>query len=280
MTIDKLRSHFFYVILIFLLVSFLTPDLVSCWGRNNARQKGEEKDLYKILELPKNASKNDIKRQYRKLTRKYHPDVNPNEKERFTNIAEAYEILSDDKKRRIYDRQGYQAAKEADMHGEGHGGGDPFADIFSSFFGGGRARHENKHEDVRVKLRVSLKDLFIGREISFHFSKNVVCPHCRGSGAESDEDVKQCGRCGGQGVILERQQIAPGFVQQFQRQCPSCNGKGKTITRNCHLCQGEKIVKGLEEMSVFVEKGMKDGQEIVGFNLLRSFKMQGKSLRI
>ena len=124
-------------------------------------------------------------------------------------------------------------------------------------------KHENKHDDVRIRLRVSLKDLFIGRELNFQFSKNVVCPHCRGTGADSENDVTQCNRCGGQGVILERQQIAPGFVQQFQRQCPKCNGKGKIISKKCHVCSGDKIVPGLEELSVYVEKGMKDGQEIV-----------------
>lgn len=90
-----------------------------------------------------------------------------------------------------------------------------------------------------------------------------MCPHCRGSGADSHEDVSQCTRCNGQGIVIERQQIAPGFVQQFQQKCPKCNGKGKMVKKNCHVCQAKKIVKGLEELTVYIEKGMQNGHEIV-----------------
>ncbi len=90
-----------------------------------------------------------------------------------------------------------------------------------------------------------------------------MCPHCRGSGADSFDDVTTCDRCGGQGVVLERHQIAPGFIQQFQQQCPKCKGKGKMIKKNCHVCQARKIVKGLEELTLYIEKGMPNGAEIV-----------------
>lgn len=99
--------------------------------------------------------------------------------------------------------------------------------------------------------------------MEYTYTRHVVCPHCRGSGADSHDDIVECDRCGGKGHILQRQQIAPGFVQTFQSQCPKCNGKGKMVGKKCHVCQGEKRVKGLEELNVFIEKGMPNGHEMV-----------------
>lgn len=95
------------------------------------------------------------------------------------------------------------------------------------------------------------------------YTRNTVCPHCRGTGGDSHDDVVLCDKCNGQGMILERQQIAPGFVQQFQKVCPKCNGKGKMVNKTCHVCQGKKIVKGMEELTIYIEKGMSNGSEIV-----------------
>jgi len=234
---------------------------VNSWGSRN-KQPEEQKDLYKLLELGKNAKIEEIKKQYRLLTRKYHPDKPTGDKEKYTEINEAYEILSDPNKRRIYDTRGYEAAKRADLHDQQDDG-----DIFSSFFGG-QMRKEKKMDDQRIKIRVTLSDLYNGKELSFKYTKNIICPHCRGTGAESDEDIHVCQKCGGQGVILERQQIAPGFIQQFQKQCPKCGGKGKTVTRGCHICSSNRIVPTYEEMSVYIEKGMSEGQEIVRKNIL------------
>lgn len=230
--------------------------LICCWGSQN-KKKEPEKDLYSILELKKNVKQEDIKRQYRSMAKKYHPDKNPEYKDKYTEINEAYEILSDQKKRRIYDTRGYQAAKSADMQND-----DDDGDIISNFFGGGGRRRQNKMEDQKIKLKVSLKDLYNGRELEFKFTRNVICPHCRGTGADSDDDIHVCDKCGGQGVTIERQQIAPGYVQQFQRACPKCGGKGKTIRKSCHVCQSSKIIPSLEDMSVYIEKGMKNDQEI------------------
>lgn len=248
----------YFLVLLIASISFLS--LVSCWGFGGGQQerkKGPEKDLYKVLEITKRATKEEIKKAYRTLTRKYHPDRNPEYKEKYTEINEAYEILSDQKKRRVYDTRGYQAAKSADSQGD-----NDDVDLISSFFGGG-GRRMNKNEDTRIKLKVSLKDLYNGKELSFKYTRNIICPHCRGTGADSDDDIKVCEKCQGQGVILERQQIAPGYIQQFQRQCPKCGGKGKTIRRSCHVCSGNKIVPNIEDMSIYVEKGMTDGQDIV-----------------
>lgn len=226
-----------------------------------AKQKEEQKDLYKILELEKKATKEEIKKQYRKLSRKYHPDRNPDSKELFTDISEAYEILSDTKKRRVYDTKGYSAAKNYGDNDQGHDD----MDILSRFFGGGM-RRENKLEDMRIKMKVSLKNLYIGKEFSFKYTKNIICPHCRGVGADSDRDIHTCSKCGGQGVVMETRQLAPGYIQQFQKQCTSCGGKGRVINKTCHVCNGDKIIPSIESLSVYIEKGMKNGQEIVSYN--------------
>ena len=233
------------------------------WGnRGGNREKGPEKDLYKVLEISKQSTKEEIKKAYKKLSRKYHPDLNKNNKEKFVEINEAYEILSNVNKRRVYDTRGYQEAKNAGNENEGEGGD---MDIFSSFFGGGRGKKENRNEDQRIKLKVSLSDLYNGRELSYKYTRNIICPHCRGTGADSEDDIKVCTKCGGQGMVIERQQIAPGYIQQFQRQCPKCGGVGKMINKSCHVCNSSKIVPSIEDMSVYVEKGMTEGQEIVSF---------------
>lgn len=244
------------VICIFINIVLL--NMTIQWGSRQNKQPEEKKDLYGILELNKRASQEDIKSQYRKLTRKYHPDKKDGNLEKFRDISEAYEILSDSNKRRIYDTRGYEAAKNSNSP---NGQNEDEDDVFSSFFGG-RMRKENKMDDQRIKIRVGLSDLYSGKEFFFKFSKNIICPHCRGSGAESDDDVQVCQKCGGNGIIIERQQLGPGFVQQFQRTCPKCGGKGRTVTKSCHVCNSEKIIPTIEEMSIYVEKGMSNGQEI------------------
>lgn len=222
-----------------------------------------EKDLYKILGVKRDASTTEIKRKYRQLSRQYHPDKNKSKEaaEKYVEINEAYEVLSDNKKRRLYDRGGMDAVnKNTQME---DAGGDPF-DIFN-IFGGGRRRHhrDNRDEDLRIKIRATLKDLYLGKEYEFIYTRYGMCPHCRGSGADSPDDVTTCDKCNGQGMIVERKQIGPGFFQQFQTNCPKCGGKGKMVKKECHICKGNKIMKGLEELSVFIEKGMENGAEIV-----------------
>lgn len=231
---------------------------VKTWGRQPPKKEEVKKDLYKLMELTKKATKEEIKKQYRKLTRKLHPDTNPNQRDLFTEVTEAYEILSDPKKRRIYDTKGYTAAKEFNPNEQNHQ-----HDMFSNFFGGGRG--ENKNDDLRIKLKVSLKDLYNGVEFEYKYTRNIICPHCRGTGADSEDDVHVCNKCGGQGVVLERRQIAPGYIQQFQMQCNNCGGRGKIIRKECHVCRSKKIMSNIEDLSVYVEKGMKNGQEIVKF---------------
>ena len=221
-----------------------------------------EKDLYKILGVKRDATSNEIKHKYRQLSKIYHPDKNKSKdaEEKYKEINEAYEILHDNKKRRLYDRGGIDAVNRAQQQGDE--GGDPF-DIFSHIFGGGGSRRrENRSNDVKIKVRTTLKDLYTGREYEFTYTRSAMCPHCRGSGADSYEDIEKCSKCNGQGVTMETRQIGPGFIQQFQKQCPKCNGKGKIIKKKCSECHGNKIVKTLEEMTLYIEKGMENGNEI------------------
>ena len=221
-----------------------------------------EKDLYKILGVKRDATSNEIKHKYRQLSKIYHPDKNKSKdaEEKYKEINEAYEILHDNKKRRLYDRGGIDAVNRAQQQGDE--GGDPF-DIFSHIFGGGGSRRrENRSNDVKIKVRTTLKDLYTGREYEFTYTRSAMCPHCRGSGADSYEDVEKCTRCNGQGVVMETRQIGPGFIQQFQSECPRCKGKGKITKKLCHECHGNKVVKTLEEMTLYIEKGMENGNEI------------------
>ena len=225
------------------------------------------RDFYKILEVPRSATDAQIKKAYRKMSMKYHPDKNDGSKEaeaRFQDVAAAYEVLSDKEKRRIFDSQGEEGLKQ--RGNGGGGGGSPF-DIFSQFFGGG-ARHsggqhgEQRGPEVLLELPVRLEDLYTGRTITVDMKQQVVCSHCRGSGAESDEDVSTCPKCQGRGKTITVQQLMPGFVQQVQTICDKCSGKGKVVKRKCSRCGGRKLESGHKSLDIPVEAGMPAGEKI------------------
>jgi len=221
-------------------------------------------DYYKLLGLHRSASEQDIKKAYKKLSRKYHPDKNkePGAEEKFVQVAHAYEVLSDPEKKNIYDRHGEEGLK---MH-EGQGGGyhDPF-DVFQNFFGGGgRRRNEaRKGPTTMSEFEVSLADAYSGNSIEFMINKRILCDHCRGTGAASDRDIKTCPGCNGQGVKLQRTQVFPGMFAQTQVQCNECNGKGKVITRPCPHCGGNKVTDHTGHYTLDVEPGMPEGHETV-----------------
>ncbi|CAO3621411.1 unnamed protein product [Cunninghamella blakesleeana] len=227
------------------------------------------RDYYEVLDVPRDAPKSQIKKHYKKLSRVYHPDKNPNNKEaeaKFMELSDAYAVLIDDEKQSIYNRYGEEGIKQ---HNAGNGGGgspfqNPF-DIFSHFFGGGHqgGHQEKKGPDLKIDLEVTLEDLYNGANIELDISKQVICDHCHGNGARKSEDIVTCSVCQGQGVRIQRVQIAPGMVQQFQQQCDHCGGVGKTIKHKCPSCQGNKVRRGNEQYSVHIEKGMVDGQTMV-----------------
>ena len=140
------------------------------------------------------------------------------------------------------------------------GGGDDDDDRHQGR--GNRGRGMRKAPPLVVKLRLSLEELYVGKEIHFLISKATICDHCRGSGAEDPDDLVRCPHCRGQGHVVRRQQVAPGFVQQFQMQCDHCRGSGEFIKNKCHVCRGSKIKDGYEKMVIWIEKGMINGEKI------------------
>jgi len=206
-----------------------------------------------------------IKKAYRKLSMKYHPDKNkdPGAKDKFSEVSTAYEVLSDTEKRRIYDQQGEEGVKRHEQ-GRGGGGSNPF-DMFSQFFGGrrGGGDGENKGPEIKLDLEVTLKDLYLGKQVEVLSLRQILCRQCGGSGARNPSDVKRCDACGGSGLRVVRQQIAPGFVQQMQTHCNECGGKGKIVAHKCDKCHGSKVQSGSQTVQVEVERGAPDGHEIV-----------------
>ena len=193
------------------------------------------KDYYYFLGIPKDASAEDIKKAYRKLSLKYHPDKNPGDKsaeEKFKEVAEAYEVLSDEQKRARYDQFGHDAP--GGFGGFSGGFSDPF-DIFSSFggfggFGGQRGPRANRGSDLRVKVKLSLKDIASGVEKKIKVNKFVACSHCRGTGADGGTAYETCSTCKGSGVVTRVMNTILGQMQT-QTTCSTCNGEGKTITK-------------------------------------------------
>jgi len=227
-------------------------------------------DYYDLLGVSRDATDSQIKKAYRKLSLKYHPDKDPSPeaKQKFVELANAYEVLGDDEKRRIYDQYGEEGLK----HNGQQNFHNPF-DIFSAFGGGGGGfnfrsnqgggqMQQNKGPDLEVELEVSLKDLYLGRVIDVAHRKQSLCHKCRGTGAKKASDVATCGGCKGTGMKVKVQQLGPGFVQQTQTVCDECGGKGKKVTSTCPHCAGRKVEVGEDNLMVSVERGMVDGEKI------------------
>jgi len=225
------------------------------------------KDYYSVLGVARDASPSQIKKSYRELSLKYHPDKNPGDKtaaDKFVEIGNAYEVLSDEEKRRIYDQYGEDGLKQ------GGGGGFKFTnpfDIFSNFgFGGGQHQQhaeQRKGPNVEIPLEVTLKELYLGAEINVGHKKQVLCHKCRGTGAKDPDDVHVCPECKGSGTKVYTQQLGPGFITQTQKTCERCNGKGKVIKSTCPFCAGKKTSVDDSTFRVEVERGMPDGHSIV-----------------
>jgi len=225
-------------------------------------------DFYELLGVPRDASESQIKKAYRKLSLKYHPDKDPSDeaKKKFTEVSNAYEVLGDEEKRRIYDQYGEEGLKQGGQQNFHN----PF-DIFSSFGGGGfnfrsnqgGGQMQNKGPDLEIELEVTLKDLYLGKIFDVAHRKQTLCHKCRGTGAKKASDVTTCSGCKGTGMKIKVQQLGPGFVQQTQTVCDECGGKGKKVTSTCPHCGGKKVEVGEESLMVALERGMKDGEKIV-----------------
>ncbi|KAG5513522.1 hypothetical protein PMAC_000954 [Pneumocystis sp. 'macacae'] len=223
---------------------------------------------YDVLEVRPDAGENDLKKAYRKLALKYHPDKNPAAGDKFKEISHAYEVLSDPQKREIYDRYG-----EEGLLGDGSSGmsGMNAEDIFSQFFGGSMfggstnrgSTGPRKGKDLVHPLKVSLEDLYKGKVSKLALQKHVMCSKCDGRGGREGA-VRQCSTCNGTGHKTVTRALGP-MIQRFQTVCPDCNGEGEHIRDKdrCKECKGKKTVSERKLLSVHVDKGMKEGQKIV-----------------
>lgn len=224
----------------------------------------KETGFYDTLGVKPSASAEELKKAYRKLALKYHPDKNPTEGEKFKQISQAYEVLSDAQKRQVYDRGGEAAIKEGGTSG-GCGGFSSPMDLFDMFFGGGGRMHrERKGKNIVHQLSVSLEDLYNGATKKLSVQKNVICEKCEGRGGRKGA-VEVCATCRGSGVQVRLHQLIPGMMQQISTICGSCKGQGQRLNHRdrCKVCGGRKILRNKKVLEVHIEKGMKDGRKIV-----------------
>lgn len=229
-----------------------------------------EKDYYELLEVDKNASADEIKRSFRKLAMKYHPDRNPGDKEaeqRFKEINEAYEVLKDDQKRAAYDRYGHQAFQSGMGGGNPFGGGfgfnaedlsDLFSNVFNDFMGGGmRSARKNgpkRGEDLSYALEISLEEAFTGVEKEIAVRTTQTCEKCSGHGTADGKEAPACDMCHGSGKVRTQQ----GGFFVFETVCPRCRGEGKVVKDKCRECHGEGVVRVEKSLKVKVPAGVED----------------------
>ncbi len=218
-------------------------------------------DYYEVLGLKKGASKEEIKKAYKKLAKKYHPDLAKEEgsEEKFKKISEAYAVLSDDKKRQHYDQFGdsefHQRYSQEDIF-RGFGG---FDDIFDMFFGG-RRRKQNRGKDLRADVTIKFEDAAFGTEKTVQISKQSTCDACSGSGSE-DGKTKKCGTCHGQGQV-QRQTRTPFGVFSQVSTCPECRGQGQEILNPCTKCVGQGRVQKKEKIKIKIPVGIDEGSHL------------------
>lgn len=230
-----------------------------------------ERDYYEVLGVSKSASEDEIKKAYRSLAKKYHPDVSTEENaaEKFKEVQKAYDCLSDPAKRENYDRFGTEDPNQfggfggaSGFNGAGFGG---FEDIFSSFFGGGRTRSNpnapQKGSDIRTKVELTFEEAAFGVKKAMNLTRYEECTSCGGTGAYSKNDISTCSRCHGTGRVIMEQQTILGRMQT-ETTCPDCRGKGKKITKHCEHCHGEGRIKKTSKINVTIPAGIDNEQTL------------------
>ena len=230
-----------------------------------------KRDYYEVLGVDRNADAATIKKAYRQLAKKYHPDMNPGDKEaeqKFKEAAEAYSVLSDDNKRRQYDQFGHAAFEQG---GGGAGGfdfngadmGDIFGDIFGDLFGGGSRRRANngpmKGANLRASVRITFEEAVFGCEKELELSLKDECTNCHGTGAKPGTSPETCPKCGGRGQVVMTQQSLFGMVQNVTT-CPDCGGTGKIIKEKCTSCGGSGYTSSRKKIKVSIPPGIDNGQ--------------------
>ena len=228
-------------------------------------------EYYDRLGVSKDASQDEIKRAYRKMSKKYHPDINkePGAEEKYKEIQEAYETLSDAQKRAAYDQYGPDGANGFGGQGsfggfDGGAGFGGFEDIFSSFFGGGATRNPNaprQGDDLQYRVNLSFEEAVFGAEKEIHYNREVTCKTCSGSGAKPGTSPVTCGRCHGHGVINVDTQTPLGMMRR-QVTCDVCHGTGQEIKDPCPTCRGTGREKQSHTVSVKIPAGVETGQQI------------------
>ncbi len=226
-----------------------------------------EKDYYKILGVDRNATKEEIKRAYRELAKKYHPDLHPENRkeyeEKFKEISEAYEVLMDDEKRRIYDQYGAEGVKFGpqgfDWNNFTHF--DDISDLFNQFFrdfGFGTVFEESKN--IQTYVDIDLRDAYFGTEKTITYEREITCPDCNGTGAKNGK-TKKCPTCNGTGQVRDVKNM--GFMQYVSvHPCPTCRGKGYIIEEKCPRCKGKGIITVQEKIRVTIPKGVENGTKL------------------
>jgi len=228
----------------------------------------KETEFYDRLGVSPDASTEQIKKAYRKMAMKLHPDRNPGDKsaeEKFKALGEAYDTLSDEKKRKIYDRYGKKGLEEGGF--QSRSASDIFSQFFGpgfSFFGGGDDSDGPKRgEDSVNPLNVTLEDLYNGKKSHIAVTRNVLCSECHGSGCKSGKSAQKCKTCDGRGICLITRRMGP-MIQQMQTTCKDCHGTGESISDKdrCSHCRGNHVVSERKVLEINVEPGMKDNQRI------------------
>ncbi len=234
----------------------------------------DKRDYYEVLGVDKNVTEAELKKAYRKVAKKYHPDTNPGDKEaeaKFKEAAEAYAVLSDPEKRSQYDRYGHAAFDQ--NGGGGFGGfgfdmsdmGDIFGDIFGDMFGGGSQRRQSngpmKGANIKTTVRVKFEDAVFGTTQDLELPLKDECQACNGTGAQPGHQPETCTKCGGKGQVVYTQQSLFGVVRNVQV-CPECSGSGKVIKYKCSQCAGTGYVKSKKKIQVQVPAGIDNGQSI------------------
>lgn len=238
-----------------------------------------KRDYYEVLGVSKDADDKEIKKAYRKIAIKFHPDKNPEDKEaeeKFKEAAEAYEVLSNNEKRARYDRFGHAGVSG---NGGGFSGGgmnmedifEQFGDIFGDrgspfeafFRGGGRSRRSSgqRGSNLRIKVPMTLEEIVNGTTKKIKVKKQVSCDQCNGSGAKDDSSKQTCQTCGGAGMV---RQVRSTFLGQMQTTttCPNCNGAGEVITANCSKCKGDGRIYGEETLAIDIPAGVEEGMQL------------------
>lgn len=242
-----------------------------------------KRDYYEVLGITRSADSNEIKKAYRKLAKKYHPDANDSHdaEEKFKEIQEAYEVLSDENKKASYDRFGHSAFDQNGNQGfsgfsQGFGGGfsssfggfEDLSDLFGSFFSGFGSNSSSRSKNMPIQgddkfmvLEIDFMEAVSGADKEIEIMFDEVCDHCHGTGAENPDDIQTCSTCKGSGVINEEVRTAFGTMMQ-QKVCPVCHGSGKVISEKCHKCHGVGSISKRVKIDVKIPQGINTGQQM------------------